>query len=122
MKADTQIELLQQIATSLNELVKWGRVSSFPIVKQALEITLDTEQKRLVYHLLDGTKSVAEIQKLSGVNARFISEWGQEWEKIGIVQDSEISERKGRRQRSFDISTFGMEIPKPLVGDISDKT
>lgn len=121
MNTDIHIELLQRIASSLEELVTWTRISNFPIVKQILETALDTEQKRLVYHLLDGTKTIAEIQKLSGVNGRFISEWGREWERLGIVQDSEISGRKGRRQRLFDISMCGMDIPEALLLEPTDK-
>jgi len=66
--------LLQEIAGSLRELVTWTRIIGYPTVKQMLETVLDSNEKRLVYHLTDGRRSVAEVQKLTGVNARFISE------------------------------------------------
>ena len=80
-------------------------------VKQTLETVLDSNEKRLVYHLTDGQRSVAEIQKLTGVNVRYISEWGQEWERIGIAGPSRVSSVRGRRQRAFDLADFGLEIP-----------
>lgn len=121
MNTDIHTQLLQRIAVSLEELVTLARISNFALVKQVLETALNTEQKRLVYDLLDGTKTVAEVQKLSGVNSRFISEWGQEWEKLGLAQSNEVAGKKGRRQRSFDISMFGMSIPKPQVDDTTDR-
>lgn len=108
-KADPQLELLDQISSSLQELVKLTRVMSYPSIKQTLETTLDNDQKRLVYHLLDGSRTVTAIQQLTGVNARYISEWGQEWEKLGIT---EAGVARGRRQKSFDISMFGISIPE----------
>jgi hypothetical protein len=112
-----ELLLLQQIASSLHELVQFTRIMSYPTVKQILEATLDTEQKRLVYHHLDGTKTVAAIQEETGVNARYISEWGQEWEKIGIVESSTISERKGRRQKVFDLFTYGLVMSEGTLAD-----
>jgi len=116
-KTDPQLQILQQIASSLEELVKLTRVMSYPSIKETLEIALDTDQKRLVYHHLDGDNTVSAIQKLTGVNARHISEWGQEWEKLGIA---ESGARKGRRQKLFDISMFGIIVPEVATDGVSD--
>jgi hypothetical protein len=107
-----QLVLFQEMAESLRELVIWTRVIGYPIVKQTLETVLDSDEKRLVYHLTDGQRSVKEIQKLTGINARYISEWGQEWERLGIAGPSRISSVRGRRQRAFDLADFGFEIAK----------
>lgn len=117
----TQLALLQEIAESLRELVAWTRVIGHPTVKQTLERVLDSDEKRLVYHLTDGRRSVAEIQKLAGVNARFISEWGREWEKFGIVEQSRISKIKGRRQKLFDLAVFGISVPDQIVSIVSNE-
>lgn len=121
-RKDPQLEVLEQIASSLRELVQLTRVMSYPAIKQILQAALDTEQKRLVYHALDGTKNMTQIQELTGVNARYVSEWGQEWEKIGIVEPSTVSRIKGRRQRSFELSMFGIAVPEIATRDISDDT
>jgi Cdc6-like AAA superfamily ATPase len=119
---DPQLPLLEQMAFSLQELVKLTRVMSYPTIKQILDTALDTEEKRLVYHFLDGTKSVASVQKLTGVNGRHISEWGQEWEKLGIVESSATSRVKGRRQKSFDLSMFGISVPEVAEDDTNDSS
>ena len=106
-KKDKQMELLEQIASSLKDLVKWTKVTSYPMVRNTLETVLDTEQKRQVYELLDGERTVTEIKKMCGANPRLISEWGQEWEGIGIVEESG---RKGRRKSSFDLAVYGIAV------------
>jgi len=112
-----QVALLQEIAESLRELVAWTRVIGYPTVKQMLETVLDSNEKRLVYHLTDGRRSVAEIQRLTGINVRFISEWGREWEELGIVEQSRVSKIKGRRQRLFDLAVIGIPVPDQIVSD-----
>ena len=112
-----QLALFQEIAESLHELVTWMRGIGYPTVKQILETVLDSDEKRLVYHLTDGQRTIAEVQKLTGVNARFISEWGQEWERIGIAEQSYVSKTRGRRQRVFDLAAFGISIPDQAVSN-----
>lgn len=109
---DNQLQLLREISDSLHQLVRLTRVMSHPMVKEMLETVLDTEEKRLVYHSLDGTRGMSDIQELTGVNARYVSEWGQEWEKLGIAEPSSVSNIRGRRQKSFDLVMFGISVPE----------
>ena len=95
---DIQVAVLQQIANTMRELLLWARVMGYPAVKRILESVLDTDEKSLVY-------------QLTGINMRNISEWGQEWERIGIAEPSRVSVIKGRRQRVFDLKDFGFQIP-----------
>ena len=105
---NSQLQILNQIASSLSEMVRLTRVMAYPAVREVLATTLDTDQKRLVYDLLDGERKIMTIQSLSGVNASYVSQWGQEWEKMGIV---EPGARKGRRRKCFDLSMFGIQVP-----------
>lgn len=109
---EKELAVLRQIAASLQELVDWARIAGRTAVTQVLETTLDSDSKRLVYHLMDGHRGVAEIESLSGVNRRYVSEWGQEWEDIGIVRQSTEMTVKGRRQKIFDLARMGISIPR----------
>ena len=111
-----QVALLREIVESLHELLIWTRVVGYPTIKQTLETTLDSNAKRLVYHLSDGQRTVSQIQRLTGVNVRFISQWGHEWERIGIVEQSQ-TKIKGRRQKVFDLATYGIAVPDRTASD-----
>ncbi len=117
---DVHAQLLSQIAASVSELLALARLMSYPVAKQALESALDTEDKRRVYQLLDGTRSMDSIHRLTGLSKGHMSEWGQEWERLGIVQASSTSRVKGRRQRVFDLSTYGIPAPSPAGGAAMD--
>lgn len=104
---DSQTDILRDISLTLRELTNLVKVIGRDKVKETLEKVLDTEQKRLVYDLCDGGKGVKDIEKLTGVNVRFISEWGQEWERIGIVEQAD-PKVKGRRRKLFDLAAFGI--------------
>lgn len=106
-----ETQLLENIASSLHELVQIARATSHPAIKDLLQATLDSERKVLVYHLLDGTRTTKDIQRLTGVNVRYVSEWGQEWERLGIAEPYAGPGTRRRRQRSFDLAMFGIPIP-----------
>lgn len=107
---DYQTQLLENIAAALQEVVKVIHVVSQSKIREVLEATLDNYEKRLVYDLMDGEKTVAAIRELSGVNVRFISEWGQEWEKLGLVETDTTANTRGRRRKSFDLSLYGISV------------
>jgi hypothetical protein len=109
---DYQIQVLENISAALYDAVKLIRVISHPKIKEILEATLDSNEKRLVYDMMDGEKTVATIQELSGVNVRFISEWGQEWEKLGLVEIDSNANVRGRRRKSFDLSLYDIQVIK----------
>lgn len=105
-----QVKLLENISFSLQEITKIFRVVSQPLIKDILEKALNTYEKRLVYNCLDGEKTIAAIKELTGVNIRFISEWGQEWEKLGIVETDLNVSVHGRRRNLFELSIYGISI------------
>lgn len=118
-KEVTELGVLEEIAASLREVLLLTRIVAYPSVKQTLETVLDSPEKRLVYDATDGQRSTRAIEKATGVNARKVSQWGQEWEQIGIVAQSRTSDIKGRREKLFDLASFGLvvddEAAKPEV-------
>ena len=107
MESDAHLLLLEQIAASLHQLVRLTRILSYPTIKQLLETALDTDSKRMVYDLTDGKNGVKAIQEATSVNVRYVSEWWQEWEKLGIVEQCPDSP-KGRRHKLLDLDAFGI--------------
>lgn len=106
----TELDLLREIAGSLHDLFGWVRVLGYARVTETLATALSSKQRRRVYEAMDGLRGVRDIQKSTGVNKRLVSAWGREWEQIGIVGQSRASDVKGRRQKLFDLASFGIAL------------
>jgi hypothetical protein len=95
----------------LREILKWIRFMGMREVKNTLLNALDTEQKRLVYHLSDGSRGVIEIAKLVGLGKTTVFDMWQTWLRLGLGES--IPVKGGSRfKRSFDLEDFGIEVPK----------
>ncbi len=114
------IKFMEEIASSLRELVNISRIVSFSYIKEKLENTLNTKEKRLVYLAMDGNNTVSEIVESTNVNRGTISEWGQEWEKFGLVENCAVNGVKGRRKKIFDLSIYGLSATEVIVAAPSD--
>jgi hypothetical protein len=111
---DEQTELLK-------EILKWIRFAGMKGVKDQIEATLETDQKKTVYQLSDGSKTIADINKITGVSTGSISGYWQKWVKLGLGE--KIAVKGGDRfKRSFDLEDLGVEIPeiKPKVAPKED--
>jgi len=96
----------------LREILKWIKFSGMKELKNTLLSILDTEQKRLVYHLSDGSRGTVEIAKLAriGSTSTVFDMW-QTWLKLGLGES--IPVRGGSRfKRSFDLEDLGIEVPR----------
>ena len=95
----------------LREIVKWLRFTGMKEVKTVLTSALDSDQKKLVYHLSDGGKSSLEIAQQSGVSDFTVRNYWKQWSKVGIVEALKVG-RGDRYKKAFDLEDFGMEIPQ----------
>lgn len=104
-KQDRMIELLEQ-------MVKWVKFSGMKEVKDTLVSVLNTEVKKLAYHLSDGSRGTVEVAELAGIGStRTIFDMWQAWLKLGLGES--IPVRGGSRfKRSFDLRDLGIEIPQ----------
>jgi hypothetical protein len=105
----------------LREILKWIKFSGMKEVKTTLASVLNTELKRLVYNLSDGTRGTVEIAKLAGIgsNSTVYDMW-QAWLKLDLGES--ISVRGGSRfKRSFHLEDFGIELPREKVIDKEEK-
>ena len=96
----------------LREILKWIKFAGMREVKNTLASALDTEQKRLAYHLSDGARGIVEIAKLAGIGSTStIFDMWQTWLKFGLGES--IPVKGGSRfKRSFDLEDFGIEVPR----------
>ena len=96
----------------LREILKWIKFAGMREVKSALVSALDSEQKRLVYHLSDGSRGTVEIAKLAGIGSnRTVADMWEVWLKLGLGES--IPVKGGTRfKRSFDLEDFGIEAPR----------
>lgn len=100
----------EQIAI-LKEILKWIRFTAAKEVKTVLIDVMNTEQKSLIYHLSDGSRSSAEIGKSAGVSDMTVRRLWASWARLGIVEAIKV--RGGDRyKKSFDLEDFGIEPPK----------
>ena len=96
-----------KILQTLQELLKWTKVSSYNDIKKMLESVLDAENKKVIYHLSNGENSTDQIVEKGKVAAGSVSKYWREWEKIGIGE--QIPVKRGMRfKHSFDLGDFGL--------------
>ncbi|MHB8086706.1 MAG: hypothetical protein ACYDH2_00505 [Anaerolineaceae bacterium] len=103
------INLLTEINESLRSIDQVLLITNFQNIKEIYLQNLDTKSKKQVYSLYDGIRTIKEIEQESGVNVRFISEWGQEWEKIGLI-NQQSGKNKGKRKIVFSLDELGIEV------------
>ena len=94
----------------LKEILKWIKFSGMKEVKEALTSELDTDQKKQVYQLSDGTNSNAEINQATGVSAGSISLYCNKWLRLGLGETKAVA-GGDRFVRAFDLNDFGITIP-----------
>lgn len=104
-QSDDQTEILR-------EILRWIKFAGAREVRNILSATLDTEQKRLIYHLSDGEKGSVEIARLAKVGDSTVRRYWASWARQGIVESLKV--RGGERYRkSFELEDFGFTIPQP---------
>jgi len=95
----------------LREILKWTRFAGIKGVKEQLEMTLDTDPKRIVYQLSDGSKTIADVKKITGVSAGAISGYWKKWVMQGLGEKTSV--KGGERFiRAFDLEDFGISVPE----------
>jgi predicted ArsR family transcriptional regulator len=104
----------------LREILKWIKFASAKEVKNVLLETLDTEQKRLIYHLSDGDHGSLEIAKIAGTSDTTVRRHWALWARQGIVEPLRV--RGGERyKKSFELEDSGIEVPQPKTTTKSEE-
>jgi hypothetical protein len=117
-------ESSRRIEALLAEILRWIKFSGAREVRQILASTLDTDQKRLIYYLSDGSRGSVDIANTAKVSDRTVRRYWESWARTGIVDALKV--RGGDRfKKSFELEDFGMRTPeiqtestqKPLSGE-----
>jgi hypothetical protein len=99
----------QEIKGILREILKWTKFQGMQNVKQVLEDTLDTETKKLVYELSNGTSS-PRIAKIAGVDPTTVRDYWKDWVVLGIAETH--PDYKKRYRRVFSLKEIGIAVPE----------
>ena len=95
----------------LTEILKWIRFTGIKEVKSVLISELDTDQKKQVYQLSDGSKTIAEINKITNVSTGSISGYWKKWVKLGLGEKNSV-QGGDRFNRAFDLEDFDIKLPQ----------
>lgn len=104
----------------LREILKWIRFSGIKEVRAVLMNALDTEQKRMIYHLSDGKRGSVEISKAVNVGDSTVRRYWEMWFRFGIVESLGV-QRGLRYKKSFELGDFGFDIPQMKIADTASK-
>lgn len=105
-------EVLERIARSMEEQLKWTKLSGMNQLKSILEQNLRGDDEKRVYELSDGERSTRDIERITNVGRTKIAILWKKWYKIGLMERSQKYEGK-RMKRSFSLADVGMEVEIP---------
>jgi hypothetical protein len=101
----------EEILRTLKEMLKWLKFSGVKEVRTVMLNALETEQKRLIFHLSDGNRGIVEIGKLANMGSSTVARYWEAWARLGIMEPIPV---KGgiRYKKSFELEDFGFTIPQ----------
>jgi hypothetical protein len=110
---------LDEILVTLKEILKWVKFSGAEEVRVVLMKVLDTEQKRLIYYLSDGSHGSVEIGKKANVSDTTVRRYWESWARLGLAEPVKI-QGGVRLKKSFELEDFGLAVPQ-TVEKINEK-
>jgi hypothetical protein len=104
-----EISPANHLGNAIDKLTLYVKLANYDGIKNRLMQILNSDDKKCVFEVTDGKNSTREIEAMTGVNKDVVSNWWNQWQKEGIVEESE--ERRGRRRKVLSLSDFGIDIP-----------
>ena len=102
-------EVLTRIERELVIISTSLRLLAGEKIRQVLGEALDTNEKRQVYELTDGTRSRREIARITGISNDTIQEWWDRWVLTGLLRKDPIT---GRPHRVFCLQELGIKVKR----------
>ena len=81
-------ELIQRIATALEEQARWQRLIGLQVGREVLIGALTSERLGLAYSLCDGDHTLRQIASEVGVSLGTVSNWTRKWRDLGVVYEN----------------------------------
>lgn len=115
-------EKQDEITKLLKEILKWRRFEVTEKVRAVLDSELDTDTKKLTYHLSNGESS-PRIAKIVQVDPSTVRDYWKKWGRMGIMEIH--PDYKKRYRKIFSLEEVGIEVPelgkaKPVEKEESD--
>lgn len=105
---------MDELIAIMREMLKWTKFAGAKEVRNILTVALDSEQKRLIYHLSDGNNGSVKIAEEAIVSDFTVRSYWESWSRQGIVDPIKV--KGGQRfKKSFDLEDFGIAIPQPMI-------
>jgi hypothetical protein len=92
----------------LHELIVYTKLANYENIRNRLITILDSEDKKRVFEATDGNNGTRQIESITGVNKNSVSNWWDEWEREGIVEESK--EVRGRQYKIVSLGEFGIKV------------
>jgi hypothetical protein len=102
----------EEILRTLKEMLKWLKFTGVKEVRAVMSNALETEQKRLIYHLSDGKRGTIEIGKAANVGSSTVGRYWEAWYRLGLMEPIPV-QGGVRYKKSFELEDFGFNIPQP---------
>ncbi|MGA2682012.1 MAG: hypothetical protein ABSF44_09465 [Candidatus Bathyarchaeia archaeon] len=110
----------EEILKTLKEMLRWLKFTGVKEVRAVMSSALETEQKRLIYHLSDGKKGTIEIGKAANVGSSTVGRYWEAWYRLGIMEP--IPVQGGiRYKKAFELEDFGFNVPQSKPGSAPSK-
>lgn len=103
---------MDELIAIMREMLKFTKFAGMKEVRNVLTTTLDSEQKRLIYHLSNGNNGTLKIAEIANVSDGTVRNYWDSWYSQGIVDPIKV---KGglRFKKSFNLEDFGIPLPEP---------
>lgn len=110
----------EEILRTLREMLKWLKFTGIKEVRTVMSNALETEQKRMIFHLSDGKRGTIEIGKLANVGSSTVARYWEAWYRLGLMEP--IAVQGGvRYKKYFELEDFGFVIPQLKTGSTGSK-
>ena len=107
---DTQRTVIIELNDLCREILKWIKLSNVGIIKVIRETVLNTDEKRLAYHMTDGINTARAIAKVIPFNHTTVTDWWKDWYMWKIAVPIPV-QRGDRGKKVFDLEDFGISEP-----------